>query len=185
MTKDLQDEIKTGAVYRLTVCNPARAPEVYEKIVHLQKMGEKVGREVLAEYHRRAAITVEVVHNLSPTVGRTALAMRLAGDTTYTGTVTRVAIGNGTTAPANGDTVLDNETYRKAFDDTTFINNVAYLSAFIPAGTATGTHTEAGLFIDGTNTVDTGQIISRVLLSPQIVKSALVSLTIEAALTVS
>jgi hypothetical protein len=81
--------------------------------------------------------------------------------------------------------VLDNETYRKAFDDTSFINNVAYLSAFIPAGTATGTHTEAGLFIDGTGTVDTGQIISRVLFSPPITKSALVSLTIEATLTVS
>jgi hypothetical protein len=180
-------------LYVATLALPERAPREYGRLLDFLRtpftrpdhFRDVTYKALLKAYHDKAAIKVFVERNLSPVAGRTALARRLAADTTYTGIVNYVAIGTGSTAPSLGDTALDTEAYRKTFDDTTYVNNVAYLSAFIAAGVATGTYTEAGLFIDGGAGADSGQILSRVLFSPQIVKAALLSLTLEAVLTVS
>lgn len=142
-------------------------------------------RELSDAFHSKAARQVLECDNLCPTVGRAVIAQRLGGDTTYTGTVNYLALGSGTTTPTNGDTTLATESYRSAITSQTVVNNIAYLSVFIAAGTATATHYEAGLFIDGTASADTGQLLSRVLFSPAVDKTALNSLSLDISLSVS
>lgn len=136
-------------------------------------------------YHAKATVAVHEFDNLVPTVGASVLAQRLSGTLTYTGTLNYAAIGSGVTTPAAGDTQLGTEVYRQTFSTTSYVNNIAYLSCFIAAGSATGTHTEGGLFIDGTASANTGQIFSHVLFSPSITKAALNSLTLDVTITIT
>ena len=121
------------------------------------------------------------IKNLVPTVGREVLARRLSGNITYTGAINYCALGTGTTPAANGDTTLDTETYRKVIASATFLNNVAFISAFFSAAEVSGTFEELGYFIDGTATVDTGQLFSRFLAT--ITKSLTETLTIDSEIT--
>lgn len=174
--------------YRLVQCDPSLAPRLYEKIVQLISKGRAEWREYRAlvnAYHRQAFISATEFENLIPTVGRSVLAQRLAGTTTYTGTINYAALGSGTTTPINADTKLATETYRKTIDSQTYANNIAYLSAFVAAGVATATHYEAGLFIDGTASADSGQIFSHVLFSPPEAKTALASLTLDISVSIA
>ncbi len=123
------------------------------------------------------------VHNLVPTVGRTVLTARLAGTTTYTGTVNKVALGSGSTAPANSDTQMTTESYRNTLLSATSASTIAYLTGFFTAAETSGTYAEVGLFIDGTGTANTGQMFSHALAS--ITKSSIQTLTIDWVLTIS
>lgn len=185
LTKSVHENIQPKGMYRFIECDPSLAPYLYSKILQLQKEGKKIERKLLDLYHKRASIRVFEFENLCPTVGRSVVAQRLAGVTTYTGTVNYAALGSNATVPTNGDTTLGTETYRKTIDEATYTNNVAYLSVFIASGVATSTHYEAGLFIDGGAGADSGQLVSHVLLSPPVVKSALSSLTLDVTLTIS
>lgn len=177
--------------YRITRADPSRAVREYEDILETMKTYERIKQRMphallqalLNKYHTAANAVVHEVTNLIPTAGRSVLAQRLAGTTTYSGTVNYMAVGSGTAAPANGDTTLGSEAYRQTLSSSTYTNHVAYLSCFIAAGDATGTHTEAGLFIDGTGSADTGQLFSHVKFSAAIVKGALNTLTLDATLT--
>lgn len=194
-----KDNIKPNGRYTLVECDPARAPAEYQDLlaflkdypfwaVQTDKGREEhaiIYRSKLGKYQEKARIKEHVFDNLVPTVGKNVFARILAGNTTYTGIVNYAGLGDDATTPTDGDTVLGNETYRKTVDSATYVNNIAYLSIFIPAATATGTHSEAGLFIDGTASVDTGQIFSHVLLSPPVVKSALSSLTLDCTITIA
>ncbi len=124
-----------------------------------------------------------VVENLIPTVGRSVLAQRLANTTTYTGIINKVALGTGSTPPANGDTRLTTEVYRNNAASLTYANNVAYITGFFTAAECNGTYNEAGLFIDGAAGANTGQLFSHVLVS--VSKSAVQTLTIDWTLTIS
>lgn len=193
------DGMEPNGVYTMVECDPSRALEEYQDLLAFLKdcpFSEAqndqtreahaiIYRAKLGRYHEKARIREHVFHNLVPTVGKNVFARILAGNTTYTGIVNYAGLGDDATTPTDGDTVLGNETYRKTVDSATYVNNVAYLSIFIPAATATGTHSEAGLFIDGTGSVDTGQIFSHVLLSPPVVKSALSSLTLDCTITIA
>lgn len=124
-----------------------------------------------------------VIENLVPTVGRSVLAQRLANTTTYTGIVNYVALGSGSTAPANADTQLTTEVYRKAISSSTYANNIAYITGFFTAAETSGTYAEVGLFIDGTATANSGQIFSHALAS--ITKTSVQTLTIDWVVTIS
>lgn len=123
--------------------------------------------------------------NLIPTAGRAALADNLtnASPSVTPLRVNYTAVGTGTTAPANGDTTLETETFRKATSSATSSNNVAYFTAFYTAAEVSGTFREAGLFIDGTASANTGTLFSRVAIN--ITKSTLETLTIDYTLTIS
>ncbi|MFA6006922.1 MAG: hypothetical protein WC764_04345 [Candidatus Paceibacterota bacterium] len=195
----LNESASIKGEYRLTLTLPETAKQEYQAILSFLKTHPvsrlkdeierashaSIYRGLLADYYKRAKVEEMVFSNLIPTVGRSVLAQRLANTTTYTGIVNYAALGSGTTAPNNSDTQLGTESYRKTIDSQTYTNNVAYLSVFIPAGTATATHYEAGLFIDGAAGANTGQIFSRVLFSPPVAKTALVSLTLDISLTIS
>jgi hypothetical protein len=194
----LDDTLKIKGRYRVTEADPARAPKEYKAILDflakwpLAKVlpGNRAYHRftlqgLIERYHALAQVRTLEYENLTPTVGRNVLARILANDTTYTGIVNYAALGSDATPPTSGDTTLGTETYRKTIDSATSLNNVAYLSVFVPAGVATATHSEGGLFIDGNAGADTGQLFSHVLFSPPIDKTALSSLTLDISLTLT
>lgn len=124
-----------------------------------------------------------VVHNLLPTVGRTAIIRRLMADPAYTNIINKVALGTGSTAPANADTQLQTEVYRNNPASLTYANNIGYLSGFFNAAETSGTYAEVGLFIDGTAAANTGVLFSHALAS--ITKSAIQTLTVDWIITLS
>lgn len=127
--------------------------------------------------------------NIIPTVGRTVFAMILAGTTTYTGILNYCALGSDATGSANGNTQLGTEVFRKVISSKTYSSNVAYISTFFTATETTGTYYEVGHFIDGTGTVNTGQLFSRIA-DPEtaelpLTKSNTESLTVDYKVTIS
>jgi len=126
------------------------------------------------------------VNNIIPTAGRSVLALWIIGDNTYdanTG-VNYGSLGTSNTAPANGDTQLTAESFRKAISSVTTASNVAYLSNFYTAAEVTGTFEEAGWHIVGTGSANTGQLLSH-FLTGTVAKTSTETLTIESTLTIS
>lgn len=123
--------------------------------------------------------------NLIPTVGRTAIADHLTNASPSPSALraTYTALGSGTTAPANGDTTLQTETYRKAIASQTKSNNIAYMTAFYTAAEAVATHREAGVFLGGSIAANSGTLFSRVAIN--ITKGATETLTIDYSITIS
>lgn len=124
----------------------------------------------------------KTVRNVVATVGRSVIAQRLAGDTTYTLEITHGALGTGTGTPGAGNTQLGNETDRVAVTDQVASGAVAYLSFFWPAGSSIP-YTEFGNFIDGSSSPNTGQLFTRVLMSGT--KAADETLTVDTNYTIS
>lgn len=124
-------------------------------------------------------------HNLCPTVGRAAIANALTDATPAPATtrINYVALGSGTNAPANGDTTLQTETYRNTVASETNASNIAYITGFFSATETSGTYREAGLFIEGTGSANSGTLLSRVAIN--ITKSSSETLTLDWSLTIS
>ena len=114
------------------------------------------------------------------------IARWLVGDDTYladTG-INYGSLGTSATAPANGDTQLTAETFRKATSSGTSASNVSLLSNFYTAAEVSGTFEEAGWHIVGTGAANTGQLASH-FLTGTISKSVTETLTVESNLTIS
>lgn len=123
--------------------------------------------------------SVQEYDNIIPTAGRSIVAEALSGGL---GAIADIEInftslGTGSTAPANGDTTLETETFRKAVASSTFSSNQLFITAFYTAPEVSGTFAEAGVHINGTASVDTGTLFSRVAIS--ITKSVSETLTID------
>ena len=85
-----------------------------------------------------------------------------------------IAVGTGTTAPADTDTALENEVYRTSLADSYRSGNQAIFSAFIDAGSANGyTLSEVGLFAGD------GRLIARALIDPPINKNSSMTITVD------
>lgn len=111
--------------------------------------------------------------NLVVAAGKTYIASRMSANTVNV--MSHMAIGEGNTTPAAGDTTLDTELTRVALavtGGTPSANTVTY-SATYPAGTGTGALTEAGIFNDST----TGDMLCRTVF-PVINKQAADTITI-------
>lgn len=121
--------------------------------------------------------------NLIPTAGRNNIARALAGDLAgiSNAEINETSLGTDNTAPANGDTTLGTETYRKTVASRTAANNQLFVTAFYTAPEVSGTFEEAGLHIDGTGAADSGVLFSRVLIS--VTKSLTETLTIDYTIT--
>jgi len=114
---------------------------------------------------RGVILDYECDHNLVVTTGLNVLARLLAGDSTYSGEVNYGAVGIGATpVPALGDTTLISEQFRSLQQSQSASAGVAYIDFFYSAGDfdtdSIGAITEFGNFIDGTSSVDTGQMFS-------------------------
>lgn len=189
-----QDSGKVVGIHRFSLCdirNP-KALKIQEEIEHVLKVltDPKARHEILQELYqalRDVSLTKDLlIENIIPTAGRSVLALWIIGDNTYDADagVNYTSLGDDNTTPANGDTTLGNETYRKAIASVASANNVAYLSAFYNATEVTGTIEEAGLHIDGTASADTGQLFSH-FLTGTITKSSTETLTVESTITFS
>lgn len=123
--------------------------------------------------------------NLIPTVGRAAIADHLTNPTPSPSSlrINYTALGTGANVPANGDTELQTETFRKAVASETNADNIAYVTAFYTAPEVSGTFLEAGLFINGTITPDSGTLFSRVAIN--ITKTITETLTIDYTITLT
>jgi len=123
--------------------------------------------------------------NLIPTVGRAqiALALEAALSAIADIEINFTSLGTGTTAPANGDTTLETETFRKAVASLTSVSNQVFVTAFYTAAEVSGTFREAGIHINGTGSVDSGVLFSRVAIN--ITKSLSETLTIDYTITIT
>jgi hypothetical protein len=86
--------------------------------------------------------------NLVVNVGKDFVASRMVG--TASAVMSHMAIGDGTTAAAGGDTALEGELGRVALAGSSATNNVVTYTATFPAGTGTGAVTEAGILNNST-----------------------------------
>ena len=121
--------------------------------------------------------------NLITTVGRQLLADNLTnGSPDHTPRINFVALGSGTTAPANADTALETFIYANAIASETNSANIAYFTGFFDATETTGTYKEAGLFADSTDGTD-GVLFSHVAID--ITKSATETLTVDWTVTLT
>lgn len=104
--------------------------------------------------------------NLVPLLLRAELATLISGTTvTPTFKANYIALGDGDTAPAAGDTQLENELVRGSFEDRSAEGASAFLNKFFTAADVGGTtYQEIGIFVDASGTPDSGYILSRSLL---------------------
>lgn len=86
--------------------------------------------------------------NLVVNVGKDFVASRMVG--TASAVMSHMAIGDGTTAAAGGDTTLEGELGRVSLAGSSATNNVVTYTATFPAGTGTGAVTEAGILNNST-----------------------------------
>lgn len=139
---------------------------------------------MVAELKRLFQVREYAVENLIATVGRAVIAQRLANDTTYTGIINYGALGSGSTTPANGDTTLTTEVFRKTVASASDTNNIAFIDFFYSKADTNGTYEEFGTFIDGTGSADTGQLFTHVLTGSW-VKTSSESMTVSCQYTVN
>lgn len=190
-TKTLQkDNLKIEGWVNVRIaradCEEGRQME--QEIKRRQLAGENV-RELINEFNNRYMVREMHFKNIIPTVGRARLAAALIGAISGVDEVevNKSALGTGTTTPANGDTTLDTETFRKDIASLSQSQNIFYGTAFYLASDTSGTFYEHGIFIDGTASADTGVLLSRVLLNAPtgIAKSGTETLTIEHQITIT
>lgn len=130
----------------------------------------------------RDAVTNEIkeyheIHNIVCDRGKNVIAARLNGETTYTGIINYLAVGTGAASPASTDTQLVTELARTTVSSNSRVNNIATISFFFNSASGNGTLTEAGAYIDGTGSPNSGQLFDHVSL-PSIVKTSADTLTI-------
>jgi hypothetical protein len=99
--------------------------------------------------------------------GRNLIMRALAGDPTYSLAIDSAAIGDGSIAPADGDTGLGNSLVSGLpITSAGVANNVLTIDVFVPSGDLPDdTYSEFGFFADG-------RLMSRVLISPAYTKAA-------------
>jgi hypothetical protein len=119
--------------------------------------------ELLQELKQISEPRTLVVHNLVVLTGRALIARRLIGDLTYSGTIDYGALGTDATAVNAADTTLGTEVARKLFARRTRTNAQANFDFYYSQADTDGTYEEFGMFVDGTATVDTGQLFNHAL----------------------
>ena len=86
------------------------------------------------------------VNNLVVAVGKNYIASRMEANSATI--MSHMAVGGGNIAPTTSDTTLSGEIDRIVLDSTTRTNNTLTYVCTFPAGNATGTIAEAGIFND-------------------------------------
>lgn len=104
-----------------------------------------------------------VICNLVVQAGRNVLAGILNGELTYTGIINYGALGTSATAVTSGDTTLGAEVKRKQVATRTRSGSQINFDFYYSKSDVNGTFEEFGMFIDGTATVDTGQMFNHLL----------------------
>lgn len=98
---------------------------------------------------------VREVKNLIVAIGKNIITSRLVGNTTAI--PSHMAVGSSNTAATTAQTALGTELSRVVLDSSTRTNNTITYVATFPAGTGTGTITEAGIL----NSSSSGDMLCR------------------------
>lgn len=98
--------------------------------------------------------------------GRNLLIRQLAGDTTYPIEIDSIAVGDGSTAPVDGDTALGNSLVAGiSITEMTVANNQLTIKVFVSDGSlADDVYEELGFFCNG-------RLFSRIIISPAYTKA--------------
>jgi len=118
-----------------------------------------------------------VFNNAVVMSGRSVFTRLMVADTTYTGEINWGAVGTSATAVADTQTTLVAEVKRKGIATRVRTDDSVTLRFFFTKADVAGTFEEFACFIDGTSTVDTGQMYNRALTGGWI-KSALEAMTV-------
>ena len=136
----------------------------------------------------KQAILVDtiIMKNLITSAGKQAIAKRI-GDLIDTAVVQYISLGSGSTAATVSDTTMATEVYREFAATITNATNVLTVETVIASTESNGvTFREIGIIgVDGTNTLNTGTLISRAIMSPEIAKDSGTVVTIKWELTVT
>jgi len=153
----------------------------------METITQKIAESMIISGHVRATIRdaktwrikrVYEYHNLNPTAGRQMLWQQI--DPTLfsaSNVLSHVAVGSGTTAPAEGDTQLETETYRDAIASSNIDGKALYVTGFFDTSEANGTIREAAVLIGGTSSANTGSLLSHVALN--VTKTSSETLTLD------
>jgi len=162
--------------------------DLHQQIERLIKLGQPF-MHLVRQLNDICKVEELVAENLIPTVGRAAIANWLtnASPSPASMRLNYTSLGTGTNAPANGDTQLQTETYRKAISSETNSNNIAYATAFYTASeyppSGSVNIKEAGIFMNATGTANSGTLFSRIAVN--ITKDTVTTLTIDYTVTLT
>lgn len=124
------------------------------------------------------------IDNLVCNTGKNAVAARLNGETVFTtGIINYMAVGSGTNIPSASDTTLQTEVARTTVSSNSRTLNVATITFFFGSASGNGTLREAGAFLDGTGTANSGFLFDRVNIN--VTKTTADTLTITLIVTVN
>jgi len=140
-----------------------------------------INEELKLTGHVTVAVNDEVVQeipNLVVTAGKGYVASRMKDDSASA--MSHMAVGTDNSAAAAGDTALGTESGRVALTSTTVSDNVITYVATFPAGTATATLVEAGVF----NASSSGTLLCRTVFAA-VNKASSDAMTITWAITAS
>jgi hypothetical protein len=156
-----------GIIGKLAITNfrikSPRAREIDQELRTAHDMPQDRWRALIAELTSLCPMRMMATQNIVVLAGRAVVARRLIGDTTYTGAINYGALGTDNTAVNAADTTLGTEVARKLFARRTRTNAQCNFDFFYSQADTDGTYEEFGLFIDGTATVDTGQLFNHAL----------------------
>jgi len=131
-----------------------------------------VGGELTIETFKAGKKVREIgpIHNKvvsSDGYGRNLLIRQLAGDTTYPIEIDSIAVGDSSTAAADGDTGLGNSLVSGiSITEMTVSNNQLTVKVFVSDGSlANDTYEELGFFCNG-------RLFSRIIISPAYTKAS-------------
>ena len=136
------------------------------------------GRLQITMYRESGQIERYDFRNLIVDAGKAFVASRIVGTTANV--MTNMAVGTGTTAPAAGNTALQAEVARVAFDNAGAAGPVVTYSATFGPGVGTGALVEAALL----NAASVGTMFSRVVY-PVVNKGAADTMSVTWTITVT
>jgi hypothetical protein len=158
---------QSGILGRVTFRNfdiqSERAREIDAILRNAHDLSTDAWNALIAELAALCPTREFSTHNLVVLAGRAVVARRLIGDLTYSGTIDYGALGTDATAVNAADTTLGTEVARKLFARRTRTDAQANFDFFYSQADTDGTYEEFGMFIDGTATVDTGQLFNHLL----------------------
>lgn len=144
------------------------------------------GRLRITVFNQDGSVAQEQVEdNLVVDAGMSAILSHLTSGSPSPSTlrVNKIALGSGTNAPNASDTTLQTEVYRNNTASANKSGTVATITGFFSTTETNGTYREAGLFINGTASANTGTLLSRVAIN--ITKSSIQTMTIEWTITMT
>ncbi len=184
--KDSINGVDNAGVITLTSyqIDSPRAEEINKILSSAVLIDRNIYNSLIGELTSICKVRTITKHNRVVLTGRSVGAGILAGETTYTGIINYGALGTASTAISDSDTVLDTEVKRKAVATRTRTNDQVNFDFYYSKSDTSGTYEEFGMFIDGTSTVDTGQLFNR-LLTGGWTKSSLEALTVSVQININ